>query len=144
MEPIVESSTDDPRQNSAPDTGESLAVTALDLARRFAAGATLWCIAPAWPQHARHVAVEFVHPVLVGKRALPAVSPDVVDPVAALRALVRAGDVILVMSRGDDAFAHAIMRRAGAWGASTIWMGSGPRPPEGAADHIVWAAPDSS
>ena len=27
-----------------------------------------------WPEHARHVAVEFVHPVIVGKRALPAVA----------------------------------------------------------------------
>ncbi len=34
------------------------------------------------------------------------------------------------------------MRRAGAWGASTIWMGCGPCPPDGTADHLVWAAPD--
>ena len=27
-----------------------------------------------WPEHARHVAVEFVHPVIMGKRALPAVA----------------------------------------------------------------------
>ena len=53
-----------------------LARAALALARRFAAGATMWCLAPAWPEHARHVAVEFVHPVIVGKRALPAVSVD--------------------------------------------------------------------
>ena len=81
-----------------PDFGESLAITALSLARGFAAGNTLWCVAPEWPEHARHVAVEFVHPVLVGKRALPAVSLDVADPVAALRTLVRAGDVVLVIS----------------------------------------------
>ena len=142
MEPIVDSSTADHLQGGAPDFGEALAATALDLARRFAAGATMWCIAPPWPEHARHVAVEFVHPVLVGKRALPAVSLDVADPVAALRALVRAGDVILVMSRRDDAVALAVMRRADAWGASTIWMGSGPCPPAGAADHVVWTADD--
>jgi hypothetical protein len=127
-----------------PDFGESLAITALSLARRFAAGNTLWCVAPQWPEHARHVAVEFVHPVLVGKRALPAVSLDVADPVAALRTLVRAGDVVLVISDRDDDTAASITRRAGAWGASTIWMGSGLRPPLGAADHVVWAATDGN
>ena len=45
---------------------DDLARAALALARRFAAGATLWCVAPAWPEHARHVAVEFVHPVIMG------------------------------------------------------------------------------
>ena len=47
------------------------------------AGATMWCVAPVWPEHARHVAVEFVHPVIMGKRALPAVAVDDPDPVAA-------------------------------------------------------------
>ncbi len=126
-----------------PDFGESLSITALSLARGFAAGGTLWCVAPEWPEHARHVAVEFVHPVLVGKRALPAVSVDVADPVAALRTLVRTGDVVLVISSAGDVVAASITRRAGAWGASTIWLGCGPRPPLGAADHVVWAAPDS-
>ena len=124
------------------DTGDCLAVTALNLARRFGQRATMWCLAPQWPEHARHVAVEFVHPVVVGKRALPAVSIDAADPVAALRALVRAGDVILVMSRSDEPAARAVVRRAVAWGATTIWMGCGPRPPAGAADHIVWADDD--
>jgi hypothetical protein len=31
--------------------GEDLARAALALARRFAAGATMWCLAPAWPEH---------------------------------------------------------------------------------------------
>ena len=30
------------------------------------------------------------------------------------------------------------MRRAPAWGALTLWIGSGPRPPAGAANHILW------
>jgi hypothetical protein len=121
------------------DMGESVAAAALSLARRFANGATLWCIAPEWPEHARHVAVEFVHPVLVGKRALPAVSIDAADPVAALRSLVRSGDVVLAVSRSDSAATLDIMRRAEAWGAATIWLGVGPRPTERAAGHIVWA-----
>jgi HupF/HypC family len=121
------------------DIGDSLAQAALSLARRFAAGATLWCIAPEWPEHARHVAVEFVHPVLVGKRALPAVSLDSVAPVVALRSLVRAGDVVLAVSRADLEPIVDVMRRAEAWGATTIWIGVGHRPADRAADHVLWA-----
>jgi len=31
-----------------------------------------------------------------------------------------------------------VMRRAPAWGASTLWIGSGARPAAGAADHVLW------
>jgi hypothetical protein len=130
---------DDLRGDDTADVGDSIAITALSLARRFAAGATLWCIAPQWPEHARHVAVEFVHPVVVGKRALPAVSVDSVDPVVALRSLARSGDVVLAISDIGSASTIDVMRRARAWGATTVWMGVGPRPPEHVADHVVWA-----
>ena len=59
-----------------------LAAAALDLARKFHAGATLWVISPQWEPHAHHVAVEFVHPVIMGKRALPSVALVDPDPVA--------------------------------------------------------------
>jgi hypothetical protein len=121
------------------DIGESLALASLSLARRFAAGATLWCIAPEWPEHARHVAVEFVHPVLVGKRAFPAVSLDSAVPVASLRSLVRTGDVVLAISRSNSEPIVDVMRRAEAWGATTIWIGVGDPPPDRAADHVLWA-----
>jgi hypothetical protein len=62
--------------------GEAIPSAALTLARRFAAGATMWCVSPPWPEHARHLAVEFVHPVIVGTRALPAVSAHDSEPVA--------------------------------------------------------------
>ncbi len=128
------------------DLGHALALAALALARRFADGATLWCLAPEWPEHARHVAVEFVHPVVVGKRALPAVSVSPSNPVATLRAAVRAGDVVLVVSRRDEPVTHSVLRRAQAWGASTIWLGAGEvptgRPGEASADHIVWVDDD--
>jgi hypothetical protein len=120
------------------DFGESVAITALTLARRFANGATMWCIAPEHPEHARHIAVEFVHPVLVGKRALPAVSIDSCDPVKALRSLVRAGDVVLAISTAESAAVREAMRRAQAWGATSIWMGVGAPPADRAADYIVW------
>ena len=121
------------------EMGDAVAVASLALARRFAQGATLWCIAPEWPEHARHVAVEFVHPVLVGKRALPAVSIDAAEPIVALRSLVRSGDVVLAVSDADSVGAAAVMRRAEAWGAMSIWMGTGRRPQARSADHIIWA-----
>lgn len=120
------------------ETAADLATASLALARRFAAGATMWCVSPSWTPHANHVAVEFVHPVIVGKRALPAVTITGPDPVAAVRAAARPGDVILAVATADDAAVRSMMRRAPAWGATTIWIGHGPRPESGAADHILW------
>ena len=115
-----------------------LAVASLALARRFAAGATLWCWSPAWPHHAQHVAVEFVHPVIVGKRGLPAAAVADSDPVGALRSLVAGGDVLLVIAAADDRDVLSAMQRAPAWGVATVWVGFGSRPPPGASDHVLW------
>ncbi len=98
-------------------TSEDVAVAAQALARRFAAGATMWCVAPEWAEHARHVAVEFVHPVIVGKRALPAVTVDAADPVGRLRALGASGDVLVVLGDADTPGAPGLLpagRRVGA------------------------------
>jgi hypothetical protein len=115
-----------------------LASTALATARRFHAGATLWCLAPCWEPHAQHVAVEFVHPVIVGKRALPAVALTGPDLVATARISIRPGDLVLAVAEAADPDVRSIMRRAPAWGATTIWIGNGPRPDAGAADHVLW------
>jgi hypothetical protein len=119
-----------------------LAAAALDLARRFAAGATMWCLSPEWPEHGRHVAVEFVHPVIIGKRALPAVAVESDDPVPALRELARPGDVLLVVGTRDAARVRPALRRAPAWVMTTIWIGAGPLPAAGAADHVLWVDAD--
>jgi hydrogenase maturation factor len=117
---------------------DDLASTALALARRFAAGATMWCASPRWPAHGRHVAVEFVHPVIVGKRALPAVHVENLDLVGALRLLARPGDVVLAIGAADDDQIRDVLRRAEPWGLTSVWLGAGPRPPAGLADHIGW------
>ncbi|WP_430334315.1 HypC/HybG/HupF family hydrogenase formation chaperone [Rhodococcus sp. ACT016] len=119
-----------------------LAAAALALARRFQAGATLWVVSPQWEPHAHHVAVEFVHPVIMGKRALPSVSLVEPDPVAQCRVATRPGDVVLAVASADQPQVRDIMRRAPAWGADTIWIGSGPRPGPGAATHILWVDSD--
>jgi HupF/HypC family len=115
-----------------------LAATAFTLAKRFSAGATMWSIAPSWEPHALHIAVEFVHPVIMGKRALPAVAltgPNLVDLV---RVSVRPGDIVVAVAGADDAQVRSVMRRSPAWGATTIWIGSGERPKAGMAEHVLW------
>ena len=120
------------------ELAEDLAATAFTLAKRFSAGATMWSIAPSWEPHALHIAVEFVHPVIMGKRALPAVAltgPDLVDLV---RVSVQPGDIVVAVSGADNAQVRSVMRRSPAWGATTIWIGSGERPRAGMADHVLW------
>ncbi|OBH47851.1 HypC/HybG/HupF family hydrogenase formation chaperone [Mycobacterium mantenii] len=120
------------------ELAEDLAATALTLAKRFAAGATMWSIAPSWEPHALHIAVEFVHPVIMGKRALPAVAltgPDLVDLV---RVSVRPGDIVVAIAGADNAQVRSVMRRSPAWGATTIWIGSGDPPAAAMADHVLW------
>jgi HupF/HypC family len=117
---------------------DDLAVAALSLARRFHAGATLWCVAPQWQPHAHHMAVEFVHPVIVGKRALPALALTAHDVVAQARVSVRPGDAVIAVAGASDSSVVELMRRTSAWGALSLWIGSGARPPGGAADHVLW------
>ncbi|WP_077090047.1 hydrogenase assembly protein HupF [Mycobacterium rhizamassiliense] len=120
------------------ELADDLAAAAFTLAKRFAAGATMWSIAPSAEPHALHIAVEFVHPVIMGKRALPAVAltgPDLVDVV---RISVRPGDIVVAVAGANNTTVRSVMRRAPAWGATTIWIGSGPRPAAGMADHVLW------
>ena len=125
-------------QGLSAEQAADLAATAFTLAKRFAAGATMWSIAPSFEPHAQHIAVEFVHPVIMGKRALPAVAltgPDLVDLV---RVSVQPGDIVIAVSGADHPEVRSVMRRSPAWGATTVWIGSGERPLAGAADHVLW------
>ncbi len=117
---------------------DSLAAAAVSLARRYAAGATMWCVSPQWPAHGRHVAVEFVHPVIVGKRALPAVDVEGPDVAGSLRLLSRPGDVLLVVGSAGAPGIADLLSRAEAWGLTRLWLGAGPRPPADRAEHLVW------
>jgi hydrogenase maturation factor/phosphoheptose isomerase len=121
-----------------PELGSRIAAAAMLAASRFESGATLWCLAPACPEHARHVAVEFVHPVILGKRALPSVAINEHDSIASLRSNVRSGDLVLVIGPGDDAAIIDALRRGPAWGVHTIWLGYGAPPEEHLADVSLW------
>jgi hypothetical protein len=124
------------------DLSADLSAAALDLARRFHNGATLWVISPQWEPHAHHVAVEFVHPVIMGKRALPSVALVEPDPVAQARVASQPGDLLIAVASADEPAVIDAMRRAQAWGVLTLWIGSGPRPPVGAANHVLWIDSD--
>src|SRR3954467_10395899 len=114
------------------DLSADLAAAALDLARKFHDGATLWVISPQWEPHAHHVAVEFVHPVIMGKRALPSVALVDPDPVAQARVATQPGDLLLAVASADEPAVVEAMRRASAWGALTLWIGCRSGPPAGA------------
>jgi D-sedoheptulose 7-phosphate isomerase len=64
-----------------PATGERIAALCEAMAERFAGGGRLVAIGRGAQamSDARHVAVEFVHPVIVGKRALPALAVEEAD-----------------------------------------------------------------
>ena len=97
-----------------------LAASAFTLAKRFAAGATMWSIAPSSEPHAMHIAVEFVHPVIMGKRALPAVAltgPNLVDLV---RVSVRPGDIVIGVGAADNPDLLSVMHRSPAWGTTIV------------------------
>jgi hypothetical protein len=69
---------------------------------------------------------------------LPAVAltgPNLVDLV---RVSVRPGDIVVAVAGADDAQVRSVMRRSPAWGATTIWIGSGERPKAGMAEHVLW------
>ncbi len=95
------------------------------MARRFQGGARLFVFGtPATASDAHHVAVEFVHPVLVGKRALPAIALDG-DVGAALATLARANDIAIGLSTAPDSAVDDALSLARAAGLLTIGISGG-------------------
>jgi D-sedoheptulose 7-phosphate isomerase len=86
------------------------------MSERFAAGGRLLAFAatPVDQSDARHVAVEFVHPVIVGKRALPALAVAPAD----LALLAWPDDIAI--GYGSGPVIEAAMRDAGAAGCLTL------------------------
>jgi D-sedoheptulose 7-phosphate isomerase len=95
-----------------------LAVLCREMAERFLDGGRLLAFGRGpWATDAQHIAVEFVHPVIVGKRALPAL--DISSSFEhTLPALVRRRDIVIGFGppEGDPVVANAIAiaRRRGA------------------------------
>lgn len=112
------------------------------MARRFARGGRLLVIgAGAAATDAQHVSVEFVHPVIVGKRALPALAlvndvsslgSSLANPsgffAARIKLMARPDDIVLGLVHGPDdpgrvSVANGLVQ-AHALGTLPIWLGS--------------------
>jgi len=76
------------------------------MAERFERGGRLVAVgsSPAERSDVRHIAVEFVHPVIVGKRALPAIGVEAVDLIA------RPDDIVVAFGDQREAIAWARAR----------------------------------
>ncbi len=95
-----------------------LALACREMARRFLDGGRLLAFGRGvYATDAQHVSVEFVHPVIVGKRALPALDLSML-PAAAVATLVRPRDIVMGFGppEGDPEIARVLAsaRRAGA------------------------------
>jgi len=103
------------------------------MAERFARGGRLVALgaSPAARSDARHVAVEFVHPVIVGKRALPAIglASEGGDLVPQAGAVCEPDDIAIAFGceeEGEDAAsARAAVALARERGCLTIAFGEG-------------------
>lgn len=84
------------------------------MAERFANGGRLLAFGldPSAHSDARHVAVEFAHPVIVGKRALPAlaIGPDSGHPVRRAALIARPEDILVAFGDEERAVEEAVAR----------------------------------
>ena len=76
---------------------EPLAIVCHEMAERFGAAADCWPSARAVCYRRAAVSVEFVHPVIVGKRALPALDLSA-DPAGMLEVLARPDDIVMAFA----------------------------------------------
>ena len=104
---------------------ERLARLCHAMAERFARGGRLIASgrSPTARSDARHVAVEFVHPVIVGKRALPAIglAAEGGSLPSQIELLVRPDDIVIAFGAGSDADdAASVVQAARVRGCLTI------------------------
>ena len=106
---------------------ERLARCCHRMAERFARGGRLVAFgrSPAARSDARHVAVEFVHPVIVGKRALPAIglAAEGGSLVGQADAVAEAGDIAIGFEAESDPETREALALARERGCLTIAFG---------------------
>ncbi|MEP6691922.1 MAG: SIS domain-containing protein [Gemmatimonadaceae bacterium] len=123
---------------------DRIADTCAAMASRFQRGARLFVFGSCESaSDAHHVAVEFVHPVIVGKRALPAIALEG-DVLAALAALARADDIAIGVSAGLDAAVDGALVRARAAGVLAIRIsGGGDSREDFSREYFAFSVPSS-
>lgn len=126
---------------------DHLAQACWAMARRFHRGGRLLVFASAaCASDAQHVSVEFLHPVLVGKRALPAMMLDR-DVPAQLRLMGRAEDIAMgICSNGEDEQICASLGAARTMGLLTIGLagGRGGQMAQASPDHLFVVPEDDA
>lgn len=119
------------------------------MAERFASGGSLISLGadPAARSDARHVSVEFVHPVIVGKRALPAIALTAEGgPLGGqLEAAVARDDIVIGFGLGAEsaAAAETAAALAGASDRGCMTIGFGPGVRADAEDHWLFEPPSA-
>lgn len=106
---------------------DPLAHLSAEVAKRFARGGRLLAFGRGpYATDAQHVEVEFVHPVLVGKRALPALDISASAP-ESLRSMLRPADIVMAFGPPEgDSDQPRLLSDAARRGALTIALpGSG-------------------
>ena len=114
---------------------DTLPTAALSLARVFTAGGRLIVSALDRPDHARHVAVEFVHPAITGARSLPsfAIAPEDIDHV------VRPDDALLIIESADRPLDQTLPEHALPEHAQLLVVGAQQSEPELVRwYHVLW------
>ena len=116
------------------------------MAERFARGGRLLAVGatPAARSDARHVSVEFVHPVIVGKRALPALALSAEGGPAELqmRMIAEPDDIAIGFGLGDPGGEEVAAALAEAHGRGCLTIGFPPAIDEpGPAHPLDWVFP---
>lgn len=130
----------DPVAAQATDA-ESLAAACRDMAARFRSGGRLLA-AGRGPSAAdvAHVVVEFVHPVIVGTRALPALALPDGGSAGSVAVFGEPGDVLLVFAPdGPDPDLAGALEQGAADGLLTIALTG---PARARADHVLVVGSD--
>lgn len=127
---------------------EELVNASTAMAERFHRGAFLLVVGgPAVSSDVDHLAVEFVHPVTAGARAIgafAAVADDARGAVDAVRSLGRDGDVCLAIAeRSDDPVLSSALAAARHYGLTGVALvnSRAASAPTVAPDHLVVAGP---
>jgi D-sedoheptulose 7-phosphate isomerase len=96
---------------------QRVALLCHQMAERFARGGRLIAFgrSPTARSDVRHVAVEFVHPVIVGKRALPAIglTGEGGELAGQLDLLARAQDITIAFGAEEDAHSYEVVEALG-------------------------------
>lgn len=120
-----------------PAHSSALAEVCQQMAERFGRGGRLLAAGVgACATDAQHVSVEFVHPVIVGKRALPALDLSMA-PAAMFDALARPDDIVMGFAppEGDAALTATLNRMRDCGALVCSWPGSLGRHPMPAPSH---------